>query len=214
MNPGRARSLMTLAGAVGTAFVLGCVNTTDSNQNDESLALSQAGSHQEAWNGKTAICHIPPGNPANAHTITVGNAAVSAHLAHGDKLGACVDTRPAKKPCSDHAGKGKSHGGLGPKLRAGKVAVCHIPPGNPANEHTITIGEAAVNAHLAHGDHLGVCGEESSEVSTPASCGDHGNSGNHGDGGSSGEDDSTSTDGGDGGSGSGGSTDQPPVANY
>lgn len=36
------------------------------------------------------ICHIPPGNPSNAHTITVGAAAVSAHLNHGDTLGACA----------------------------------------------------------------------------------------------------------------------------
>lgn len=35
------------------------------------------------------ICHIPPGNPGNAHTITVGAAAVDAHLNHGDTLGAC-----------------------------------------------------------------------------------------------------------------------------
>jgi hypothetical protein len=38
---------------------------------------------------KTTICHIPPGNPANAHTLCVGNAAVPAHLAHGDFLGSC-----------------------------------------------------------------------------------------------------------------------------
>jgi hypothetical protein len=35
------------------------------------------------------ICHIPPGNPENAHTITVGADAVAAHLAHGDSLGPC-----------------------------------------------------------------------------------------------------------------------------
>jgi len=35
------------------------------------------------------LCHIPPGNPANAHTITVGEPAVKAHLRHGDTLGAC-----------------------------------------------------------------------------------------------------------------------------
>jgi sRNA-binding protein len=28
---------------------------------------------------KVTICHIPPGNPANAHTITVGSPAVPAH---------------------------------------------------------------------------------------------------------------------------------------
>ena len=40
----------------------------------------------------------------------------------------------------------------------GKVAICHVPPGNPANRHTIHVGQAAVNAHLAHGDSIGACG--------------------------------------------------------
>ena len=39
--------------------------------------------------GKETICHIPPGNPANAHTITVGAPAVTAHLAHGDVDESC-----------------------------------------------------------------------------------------------------------------------------
>jgi len=38
---------------------------------------------------RVTLCHVPPGNPANAHTIVVGQAAVPAHLAHGDSLGAC-----------------------------------------------------------------------------------------------------------------------------
>lgn len=39
-----------------------------------------------------------------------------------------------------------------------KVTICHIPPGNPGNAHTIVVGVAAVPAHLAHGDTLGECG--------------------------------------------------------
>jgi hypothetical protein len=39
-----------------------------------------------------------------------------------------------------------------------KVCICHIPPGNPSNAHTICIGEPAVAAHIAnHGDYLGEC---------------------------------------------------------
>jgi len=40
-------------------------------------------------NDKMVICHIPPGNPSNAQTITVNASAVNAHLNHGDTLGAC-----------------------------------------------------------------------------------------------------------------------------
>jgi hypothetical protein len=38
-----------------------------------------------------------------------------------------------------------------------KVDVCHLPPGNPENFHTITINENALDAHLAHGDLEGAC---------------------------------------------------------
>ena len=31
---------------------------------------------------KVTICHIPPGNPSNAHLITMSQNALSAHLAH------------------------------------------------------------------------------------------------------------------------------------
>ena len=38
-----------------------------------------------------------------------------------------------------------------------KVEVCHVPPGNPDNFHTIKINEKALGAHLAHGDLAGAC---------------------------------------------------------
>lgn len=45
---------------------------------------------------KVLICHIPPGNPDNAHTICVGAPAVRAHEErHGDPVGACdADEEP------------------------------------------------------------------------------------------------------------------------
>jgi hypothetical protein len=38
---------------------------------------------------KVVICHYPPGNPGNRHTLVVDSSAVSAHRGHGDTVGAC-----------------------------------------------------------------------------------------------------------------------------
>lgn len=38
-----------------------------------------------------------------------------------------------------------------------KVIICHYPPENPANKHTVEIAESALEAHLAHGDSVGAC---------------------------------------------------------
>ena len=50
---------------------------------------------------------------------------------------------------------------------APKVEICHIPPGNPDNAHTIRVSGNAIKAHLKHGDALGPC-----EVSCPDDCDD------------------------------------------
>src|SRR5215813_12753474 len=44
------------------------------------------GSAAMAGAPKVNVCHIPPGNPGNAHSISVAPSAVPAHLAHGDTL--------------------------------------------------------------------------------------------------------------------------------
>lgn len=45
-----------------------------------------------------------------------------------------------------------------------KVTICHVPPGNPSKEHTITVGVASLNAHLAHGDYEGTCDGRNDEA--------------------------------------------------
>ena len=63
--------------------------------------------------------------------------------------------------CTDYAGSaGSDSTGDGEDL-----TICHIPPGNPSNAHQITIGQAAVPAHLAHGDYVGTCNMPGSETS-------------------------------------------------
>jgi subtilisin family serine protease len=48
-----------------------------------------------------------------------------------------------------------------------KAEVCHVPPGNPGNAHTISVNENAVPAHLAHGDIVGACPRTASEMDPP-----------------------------------------------
>jgi hypothetical protein len=58
---------------------------------------------------KVLICHIPPGNPANEHSICVGKPAVEPHQRlHGDTIGACSPTTPPPPPDVD---AGASTGG-------------------------------------------------------------------------------------------------------
>ena len=45
-------------------------------------------------NQKVIVCHIPPGNPANAHDIEISINALPAHLAHGDYEGGCHTSTP------------------------------------------------------------------------------------------------------------------------
>jgi hypothetical protein len=44
-----------------------------------------------------------------------------------------------------------------PAAQAANIEVCHRPPGNPDNWHTITISTSALPAHQAHGDLVGSC---------------------------------------------------------
>ncbi|MBI2442158.1 MAG: hypothetical protein HYV35_12405 [Lentisphaerae bacterium] len=48
----------------------------------------------------------------------------------------------------------------------GLLLICHRPPGNPENKHTLRINESAWPAHQAHGDTLGAC--DGSSVSNSA----------------------------------------------
>jgi hypothetical protein len=99
------------------------------------------------------LCHVPPGNPDAAHTVTVGASAVPAHLAHGDAEGVCEEAEP---PVDDGEDEAEDDGEV-------EVLVCHVPPGNPETPHTIEVGESAVPAHLAHGDTEGACEGDTEE---------------------------------------------------
>ena len=107
--------------AVTTLFV-GCNGGPD----DPSYALT--GTEEEALtvlmpdggtalncpSSKVLICHVPPGNPANAHTICVGKPAQKAHQAnHGDLVGPCGPTGAGGGSSGAGGGISGAGGGIG-----------------------------------------------------------------------------------------------------
>ncbi|MFP2932855.1 hypothetical protein ACLESO_48460 [Pyxidicoccus sp. 3LG] len=62
---------------------------------------------------KFTICHVPPGNPDNAHTITVSVSALKAHWRHGDSLGACDGDADGGSGGEPDAGSGEPDAGSG-----------------------------------------------------------------------------------------------------
>ena len=129
-------TLRTLAGC-GLICIAGCANL-DGGMTDEAALEAANAPTSCVPNGrggkglgcdpqdkkKTTICHLPPGNPANEHTLCVGNPAVPAHLAHGDYLGVCASA----PPCGDD-------GGAPPP-----------PPPPPSDGGVVTIGGDAGSA--------------------------------------------------------------------
>jgi len=98
-NTGR----LTVIGAV-TLALFGC---SGDKQSSPTAAVETAtvneedgGASAQAAQPKVTICHVPPGNPANAHTITIGAPAVPAHLANhdGDAIGPCPEPSPSPSP--------------------------------------------------------------------------------------------------------------------
>ncbi|HET6279419.1 MAG TPA: hypothetical protein VFH73_00575 [Polyangia bacterium] len=126
---------LALAGFLGFGLGVGCETAAqDPSPEDRSDAQSMAilaacglddgtiehghGAHLHACDPqdtkKTTICHVPPGNPANAHTICIGNPAVPAHLSHHpDYLGPCKREIPCPPPATTGTGGGAGGGGSG-----------------------------------------------------------------------------------------------------
>lgn len=110
---------------------------TSGNGDDNNEGEGDEGDEQDP-DKKIAICHIPPGNPYAAHTITIGYPALQAHLKHGDYIGSCdgrhypedngeenEDTCDSPQYCQNSARNysgfsGMDNGSKGPKAKEEK----------------------------------------------------------------------------------------------
>jgi len=82
----------------------------DSKDSKDSVAKGE-----KEKDGKVTICHAPASDPSKQQTLTVDQAAVDAHMNHGDTMGACPPDEPAVSDCICPPG----------------VASCVCPDGTP-----------------------------------------------------------------------------------
>ena len=75
---------------------------------------------------RVLVCHVPPGNPSNAQSLSLPESAVQAHLAHGDAFGRCEGGRVRGGPA---AGGGKDRGNE-PQVKGGDQTAQEHPAAN------------------------------------------------------------------------------------
>ena len=119
-----------LRGALVLSFVFACALATALAANplpDVEREGEAAVDHLAAAAAATVLCHFPPGNPSNPRTIVVGAAAVPAHLAHGDTLGACGD-RNADCPAGQGSDCCEAHESAGCSDPGCEALICQTDP--------------------------------------------------------------------------------------
>ncbi|MBF0124496.1 MAG: hypothetical protein HQL60_04080 [Magnetococcales bacterium] len=157
-----------------------CIRPTTTSWSQQGLQWLMAvldivsGEAAAATHAAVTLCH-KPGTAAQLEMNLTDSNDVSAHLGHGDTMGACLESAAeGSGNDSDSAAGGTGGGDTGGGSTGGgatggggttggghtAVAVCH-KPGEPAQQQlTIdddAVGEESVAAHLGHGDRMGYC---------------------------------------------------------
>lgn len=96
MIENRLACIVLTSTLVISGLLIGCSQEPADELGTEESALKDPVTGEPTCGGKKVlICHIPPGNPANAHEICVGAPAVAAHVKnHGDPIGPCAPSSP------------------------------------------------------------------------------------------------------------------------
>jgi len=118
--------------------------------------------------GKQGIADAPLQQQAKEVAMKRSNHSSSPMLLSSAMIiGLLLATMAGAHASADEAPKGDCNCNLVESER--DDVICHIPPGNHQNMHTIRVAEPAVQAHLNHGDIPGVCPGDDVEVESEAS---------------------------------------------
>lgn len=108
-------------------------------------AESENGDDDEEDDTVSFCCTTGSGDDTERHTVVVSESEAAEYDA---------DPSCERKTCEEDE-------------QEDKIKICHYPPGNPANMHTIEVSENAWPAHEAHGDTRGACDEDEEPEEEP-----------------------------------------------
>lgn len=145
------RSLKYLCATLALALAA-CAHYPDAGNGDD-------GGGSDAGSGMTDGGNGGGSDGGSGGMTDGGNGGNSDGGSGGMTDGGTCGTCPDGTTCVDGACvcDGDGDDGSDGSCRPGKTLLCHYPPGNTGNRHDICVGDAAVPAHLAHGDTLGTC---------------------------------------------------------
>ncbi|MBI4930285.1 MAG: T9SS type A sorting domain-containing protein [Bacteroidetes bacterium] len=97
-STGQTAQSITVSPTVTTTYTVTVIDMNGCSSNDNVTVFVQQPQDCSNFkcgnkNEKVVICHIPPGNPGNPQTLCISPNALSAHLAHGDYCGPCINYR-------------------------------------------------------------------------------------------------------------------------
>lgn len=107
-NTGDTTASVTACDTASATYIVSFTDSTGCTASD-TVEITVIDVRCGSNNDKVMVCHIPPGNPANAHSICISTHGVPAHLAHGCSLGNCPQLPPPPPPlCSVNLGNDTS----------------------------------------------------------------------------------------------------------
>ena len=164
------KTALVLAACLPAIAIAQSGNANNNGNSNNNVNSQTNGNANNNGSEKVDVCHYPPGNPGNAHTISISVNAWDAHFANHpyDMPGAC----PVNNNNNSNSNANNNNSN-----NVTFITICHRPNGNPSNGQTLTIPEHAWAAHRANHpyDELGPCVNNNNTNSNNNACNNNSN---------------------------------------